>query len=124
MERELDPASDLAFVEQALQHAGHVRRHFRVDRQRPVEGRHVLLDGGEQLVVGQPDEVIEDDGHRPPRLLDVERDVQAVAGRDVAIFQAREETGGRHLLHGVVEIDGVTGWPALRALKLVTSAGG
>src|SRR5260221_12678316 len=51
---------------------------------------HLRATGGDHVVVGHPDKVVEDRGNRPRRSLTLERDRPLSSGRGAAVFHAAE----------------------------------
>jgi hypothetical protein len=104
-ERVLDGALDLAlaqeFFERLLYPVGDAAGLGRG----AVEGRELAADGREQLVVGEPDEVVERDGHRPLPLDDLEGQ-ESLVGRPLdLVAEVGEEAGLQQAVGG--RLDGV-----------------
>jgi len=95
LRREFNASRESARAQHFL-HRAHEERNSGLVRRRghPIEGRYFLADGRHHLLVGHPDEVVENHGHGPRDFLDLERDGDLPRRRRVAVFDAVEETRG------------------------------
>ena len=114
----INVAVDVLFLQQAFKHRRNLFNGAAGCRRSAVEIRHRLPHGADQLVIAEPDEVIEDDRHVPLGFFDIEGHGQLIANIAVAVADFGKEAclgEPRHRRINQVEIDGLADLQAAHA---------